>query len=95
VGNTAWLISVVINNTEVLEKLWKWAEKKLRTKELKNELLLAGVTVNFMEEIERWKAIGDLPTSFFYKLITLQMEVKKNCQIKQTRVGMLQHILVI
>ena len=46
-GFTAWLISVVCNNTQVLEKLWEWAEKKLTAEELKNEILLARVEVKY------------------------------------------------
>ena len=40
-GFSAWLISVVSNNTQVLEKLWEWAEKELRAKTLKYGLLLS------------------------------------------------------
>ena len=34
-GFTAWLISVVSNNTQVIEILLEWARKKLTTEELK------------------------------------------------------------
>jgi hypothetical protein len=34
-GFTAWHIPVIYNNTQVLEKLWGWAEKKLTAEELK------------------------------------------------------------
>ena len=44
-GFTAWMISVVSNNTQVLEKLWEWAEKKLTAEELKNEKLFSRVAV--------------------------------------------------
>ena len=40
-GFSAWLITVVSNNTQVLEKLWEWAEKELRAKTLKYGLLLS------------------------------------------------------
>jgi len=41
---TAWHIAVKCNHIQVLEKLWEWAEKKLRAEEIKYNLLLAGVT---------------------------------------------------
>jgi len=44
-GLTAWHIAVLFNNTQVLEKLWECAEKKLTAEELKNKLLLAAVSV--------------------------------------------------
>jgi ankyrin repeat protein len=46
-GLTAWNIAILFNNTQVLEKVWECAEKKLTAEELKNELLLAGVSVTF------------------------------------------------
>jgi ankyrin repeat protein len=39
-GLTAWHIAVLTNNTQVLEKVWEYAEKKLKTDELNNKLLL-------------------------------------------------------
>jgi len=39
-GFTAWHISVVSNNTQVLEKLWEWAGNKLTTEDINNTLLL-------------------------------------------------------
>jgi hypothetical protein len=44
-GLTAWHIAVFSNNTQVLEKVWECAERKLTPEELKDKLLLAGVTV--------------------------------------------------
>jgi hypothetical protein len=46
-GLTAWHIAVLSNNTQVLERLWECAEKKLTTEELKNKLLLAQLTVKY------------------------------------------------
>jgi len=39
-GFTAWLISVDVNHTQVLEKLWQWAGKEQTTEEINNKLLL-------------------------------------------------------
>jgi len=39
-GLTAWFISVASNKSQVLEKLWEWAGKKLTTEEINNKLLL-------------------------------------------------------
>jgi len=70
-GFTAWQISVLSNNTQVLEKLWLWAEKKLTAKEIKNELLLAGVAVNFSEKPGWWDKLRDPPMLWRNELVLL------------------------
>ena len=45
-GFTVWITAVVSNNTQLLEKLWEWAEKTLTAKELKYDLLLKRVVVD-------------------------------------------------
>jgi hypothetical protein len=54
-GLTAWHIAVLSNNTQVLEKLWECAEKKLAAEELKNKLLFAELSVTIKSAgLEAW-----------------------------------------
>jgi len=67
-GYTAWLISVFSNNTQVLQKLWEWAGKILTAEELKNELILAGVELNFNNKRAWCDKLRDPPTLWRNKL---------------------------
>jgi len=39
-GLTVWVRAVYYFNQNVLQKIWEWAEEKLTTEEIKNEILL-------------------------------------------------------
>jgi hypothetical protein len=55
VGLTAWHIAVLVNNSQVLERLWECAEKKQTSEELKKKLLLGHVTVKKVsQDREAW-----------------------------------------
>ena len=71
-GFTAWLISVVSNNTHVLEKLWEWAEKKLTEEELKYKLLLSGVIVYLK---------GHSAQSWWEKRLDSSMQCRKKIEL--------------
>jgi len=75
-GFTAWIISVVSNNTQVLEKLWEWAEKKLADDELMYTLLLSGVKLNLNNSSgqSRWNTRRDQSMLWRKKIRILRAE---------------------